>query len=233
MKIKLALIAATLFVAQAASAQTYVGVGVGQSKLKGDVADFVNNVPGSTFDDKDTTGKALIGYQFNRNFALEGQYNYLGHYTAENRFHSASAQGRSVGIDAVVTLPLTQKFGVLGRVGVARTRVDGSVDGYTDRGYSTDPKFGLGLQYKFTDKVALRGEVERTRVEFDNSKSHINTATVSLVYKFGAKPAVVRAPVVYNTPAPAPVVEAAPAPVAQPAPAPAEAPVVTTKKVRE
>lgn len=225
MKIKFALVVAALFAAQAASAQTYVGVGVGQSKLKGDVADFINDVPGSSFDDKDTTGKALIGYQFNRNFAIEGQYNYLGHYTAENRFNTAGAQARSLGLDAVVTVPVTERFGVLGRVGVARTRVDGHVNGFTDRGYSTDPKFGLGLQYKLTDKVAIRGEVERTRVEFDNSKSHINTATVSLTYKFGAKPAPVRTtPVVYNTPAP--VYTPAPAPVA-------EAPVVTTKKVRE
>lgn len=240
MKIKLALIAASLLAAQQAATAAewpdnavYVGIGAGQSKLKGDVADFVNNVPGTSFDDKDTTGKVFIGKQFNRNFAVEATYGYLGKFTADNGFYGATAQGRSVGLDAVLTVPVTQRFGILGRAGVARTRVDGSIAGFEDRGYSTDPKYGLGLQYKFSDKVAIRGEFERQRVKFDEAKSYVNTTSVSLVYKFGSKPAPVRtAPVVYNTPAPAPVAAPAPA-VAQPAPAPAEAPVVTTKKVRE
>lgn len=240
MKIKLAIIAASLFAAQAASAQTYVGVGVGQSKLKGDAVDYVTDHRATSVDDKDTTGKAFIGYQFNRNFALEGSYNYLGHYAASNRFERAEVQGRSLGLDAVATLPLTQNFGLLGRVGVARTRVTGSAQDlafiYTGRGHDTAVHYGLGAQYKLSEKVALRGEVERAKAQFGDSKNHVNTATVSLVYSFGAKP--VAAPVVQKTTYVAPTpVAAEPAPVYTPAPvaapAPVEAPVVTTKKVRE
>lgn len=256
---KIALVAA-LFASQAAFAAewpdnaAYVGIGAGQSKLKGDIADSlqeVNRVPGASFDDKDTTGKVFVGKQFNKNFAVEASYAYLGKYSmhAEGLVpgYGAStagvnASGRSLGLDAVVTLPLTKKLDVLGRVGVARTRVDSDahvslgnryIATASDRAYSTDPKVGLGLQYKFTEKVALRGEFERTRLKFEDSKNYVNSVSASLVYKFG-RPAFTKARVVetkttYAAPAPvaaAPVVQA-------PAPAVVQEPTVVTKKVRE
>lgn len=233
---KLALVAA-LFASQAAFAAEwpdnafYAGVGVGQGKLKGDAADYLHKLPGSTFDDKDTVGKVFIGKQFNRNFALEGSYNYLGHYTAERApFEYAGAQARSLGLDAVLTLPLTQKFGVLGRVGIERTRGNVTYNAFEESDTSYNPKFGVGLEYKFTPKLAVRGEFERHRVKTEDIKTRVNTTMVSLVYKFGA-PAYKRTTYVAPAPAPTPApVYTAPAPT--PAPA-VEAPVTTTKKVRE
>jgi len=243
MKIKLALIAAALFAANAASAAEwpdnafYAGVGVGQSKLKGDAVDYVKSYGPTSIDDKDTTGKAFVGYKFNRYFGTEVSANYLGHYTASNRLASAEAQARSLGLDAVLTVPVTERFGLIGKAGVARTRVtaSGREPGWitSGRGHDTGSHFAVGAQYKFSDKVALRGELERQNVDFGRSDNRINSANVSLVYTFGSRPATV-VKTTYVAPAPAPVYTA-PAPVAEPAPAPApvEAPVVTKKKIRE
>lgn len=237
MKIKLALIAATLFAAQAAMAgDIYVGAGVGQSRLH---ADF----DGLNVDNKDTAGKLLIGNQFNKNFGVEASYFDLGDFTASTKAGRkyASVGARGLGLDLVATLPVTERFAVLGRLGVTRTRVDGEL--FNDRAHKnvTEPKAGLGLQYKLTPNLALRGEYEvyRSNVKAFNTeaKSHVNMASASLVYTFGAKP--VAAPIVKTTyVAPAPVA-VEPTPVYTPAPAPVaepvveQAPVVTTKKVRE
>ena len=77
------------------------------------------------------------------------------------------------------------------------------------------PKVGLGLEYKFTEALAMRGEYERYRMD-DGIRSNANVDMISLglVYKLG-RPAA--APVVYTPPpAPAPVAEAPPAPAAWP-----------------
>lgn len=236
MKLKLAFIAATLLASQAAFAgDTYVGVGVGQSRLHADTGAFNKST-----DLKDTAGKVFVGKELNRNFALEGSYFDLGDFSGKDRFGNRGEVGaRGLGLDLVTTLPLTERFAVLGRVGVTRTRIDGAINGHGDHKNVTEPKAGIGLQYKLSDRLAVRGEYEayRTNTSYAGfkEKSHVGVVGASLVYKFGAKPAYV-APVVYTAPAPvaAPVVQPAPAPVVEaPAPAPAPAPAVTKKKIRQ
>jgi OOP family OmpA-OmpF porin len=237
MKMKFALIAATLFAATAAQASdVYVGAGVGQSRLKGVDANDIGR--GISLDSKDTAGKIFVGNQFTKNFALEASYFDLGDFTATNRFGtSASVGARGFGLDAVGTLPLTQKLDALGRVGVTRTRLDGSLAGFNDHKNVTEPKAGLGLQYKLTDNLKVRGEYEvyRTNTSYNrvSERSHVNVASVSLVYSFG-RPVIpaYSAPIVRKETVVAPAPVAAPAPAYVP-PAPAPEPMVTTKKVRE
>lgn len=238
MKIKLALIVATLFASSTAFAgDTYVGAGIGQSRLHSNDVDAYAPVLGATTDLKDRAGKVLIGKELNRNFALEASYFDLGDFSASHpALGSASVGARGVGLDLVTTLPLTQRFAVLGRVGVTRQRLEGEVNGFRDHDNKTNPKAGIGFQYKLTENLAARGEFEtyRTNVTVDGYKarSHVNVVGAGLVYKFG-RPAPTA--VVYTPAAPAPVYAApAPAPVAAtPAPAPVEAPVVTKQKIRE
>ncbi|WP_407307892.1 outer membrane beta-barrel protein [Acinetobacter sp.] len=227
---KIALVAAVLFTSQAAFAgDTYVGASVGQSRLHG-VPDY-----GVSIDDKDLAGKIFVGKQLNRNFGIEASYFDLGDFEASNGAAHGSIGGRGLGLDLVGTVPLTQRLDVLGRVGVTRTRIE-QESNFFGSGHRnvTEPKAGLGLQYKLSEKLAVRGEYEYHRTNFSDVRSHVNVASVGLVYKFGA-PAktsyvsqTTSATYVAPAPAPAPVVEAAPAP----APV-AEAPVVTKKKVRE
>jgi OOP family OmpA-OmpF porin len=86
-------------------------------------------------------------------------------------------------------------------------------------------KYGVGLNYAFSDALAMRLEVERYRVnDAIGNKGDIDMVSVGLVYRFGGptpQPATfAAAPVtVVAPPAPAPVVVQA----APPAPAPAMA----------
>ncbi|HZV64485.1 MAG TPA: OmpA family protein [Telluria sp.] len=88
-------------------------------------------------------------------------------------------------------------------------------------------KAGVGLEYKLSEALAVRGEVERYRVnDAVGNRGDVDLVSLNLVYKLG-RPAA-KAAVAYVPP---PVAEPAPAPVAAPAPPPPVAPVPVSEKV--
>jgi OOP family OmpA-OmpF porin len=131
---------------------------------------------------------------------------------------------RGLNLDLVGTLPMTEKFSVFGRVGVnyAQTRDNFSGTGAvsvtnpTPRKNDTNYKFGAGVQYAFTDSLAMRLEGERYRVnDAVGNKGDVDLYSVGLIYRFGPKaqaPAPYVAAPAYVAVAPAPVVEAPPPP---------------------
>lgn len=212
----------------------YVGANVGQSRAKIDDARITSGLLGSGFtttsltnDDRDTGYKLFGGYQFNKNFALEGGYFDLGEfgYTATT-LPAGTLNGniklKGLNLDAVGILPITEKFSAFGRVGVNYAQAKDSFTGTGAVSVSnpnpskndTNYKYGLGLQYAFTESLAMRAEAERYRIDDAvGNKGDIDLISVGLIYRFGAK-----------TPAPAPRaaeperVAAAPAAVVTPPP---------------
>ena len=189
--------------------------------------------------DRDTGYKVFGGYKFHRNFAVEAGFFDLGSFgytatTVPAGTLTGDVRIRGVNLDLVGILPVTDRLSVLGRVGVisARSRGHFSSTGAVTmplanpdpRERSTGAKLGIGMQYDFTDRLALRGELERYRVKDSiSNKGHIDMASVGLIYRFGAQaqPVRVSAPEPVRV-APAPYV--APPPPPPPAPAPYVAP---------
>jgi OOP family OmpA-OmpF porin len=228
-----------------ANTASYIGLGLGQSRA------FINNsdmvrVLGSTGtinsfseDHKGFGGKLIAGKQLNRNFAVEFAYFDLGKFDYNYATSNGGVMNRNVGVrggslDLVAMMPLSQRFSLLGRVGATLAVDKEHFSG--NRGYavsSTDSgnrkgnvKAGLGLEYKLSEALAVRGEIERYR--FKDAMEHrgdVNLATVSLIYKMGRP---VAAPVVYTPP---PAAEPMPAPVVVQTPPPAPAPVPVSEKV--
>lgn len=207
----------------------YLGASVGESRAEMDDDAIVNGLRNAGFstaaidlEDQDTGLKVLGGYSFNRYFAVEGSYNDLGDFSFDTRLlPTATQQGeasiRGFAVDLVGTLPLRGKLSAFGRVGINNLEIKqsfssampaGSFTNRSDRG--TNAKYGIGLNYQFTDRFALRAEAEHFRID-DNSvtSDRVNLYSVGFVYRFGARPA------------PAPVAQ----PASTPAPAPAPAPV--------
>jgi OOP family OmpA-OmpF porin len=226
-----------------ANSAVYVGgsIGVGRSRLDDQrMAGSLTGTGFSTFttDEKDRGFKLFVGKQLNQYFAIEGGYFDLGKYnfsgvTTGNRAITGETKFRGLNLDLVGQLPLTQRLSVLGRIGGQYTRTgtdyNGAAIAVAGNRYSSDsdfgPKAGLGLEYKFSEALALRAEAERSRVKDGvGRRGNVDLFSIGLVYKLG-RPAA--APYV----APTPVVEAAPAPVAEVAPAPAPAPQPTSEKV--
>ena len=189
-------------------------------------------------DEKDAPAyKLLVGKQLNRYFAIEAGYFDLGKFG----FNAVTSDGtlngqagfRGVNLDLVGQLPLTERFSLLGRIGADYVKTSTHFTGNRLNAMTAPNasekksgiKAGLGLEYKFTEALAMRGEVERHRVnDAVGNRGDVDMISLGLVYKLGRP--VARAPV-YVAPAEpvaAPVVAATPPP-APPAPAPAPVPV--------
>lgn len=222
--------------AMAQDAGWYGGANVGQSRATIDDPRIRSNLLNNGFtsvtiadDDRSTGFKIFGGYQLNKNFAVEGGYFDLGNFgysatTVPAGTLNGNMKVRGLNLDLVGTLPMTDKFSVFGRLGVnyAQTRDNFSGTGAVNvtnpnpRKNDTNYKFGAGLQYAFTDSLAMRVEAERYRInDAVGNKGDIDLYSVGLIYRFGPK---AQAPAPYVA-APA-YVAAAPAPVAPPPPPP-------------
>ena len=221
---KLSLVALAVIVSPfvlASDAGWYFGANAGQTRATIDDVRITSGLLGSGFgitsitdDDSDTGYKLYGGYRLNKNFAIEGGYFDLGKFgfkatTVPTGTLSGSIKLRGLNLDLVGTLPITEKFSAFGRIGVNYAEAS---DDFVGTGMvkvlnsspnqrDTNLKVGLGLQYAFTESLAIRAEVERYRInDAVGNKGDIDMASLGLVYRFGAR-----------TPMPAPRA-AAPAP---------------------
>ena len=167
----------------------YGGISVGSTK-----EDFSNNaltVPGATasslsVDDTGTGIKLFGGYQFSRNFSVEGGYTDLGKFRVTRNVTAPTAGALTANIkssgfhlDAVGTLPLQGGFSLLGKVGgiYATTRTSGAFSGglgtFSGQGkrHAWDWKWGVGASYEFAQNFGLR-------LEYENINNLINDTAV-------------------------------------------------------
>ncbi|HEX9174174.1 MAG TPA: OmpA family protein [Telluria sp.] len=199
-----------------ANSAWYMGAGVGQSRARIDAAPMMSRLTagGATLnsysaDNRDIGFKVFGGKQLNRYIAIEAGYFDLGKFTFDattsgNGALHGETEFRGVNLDLVGQLPLTQRLSLLGRAGVQYSKGESHFTG--NRLYAVtnpnparearrNPKVGLGLEYKLSEALALRGEVERYRVnDSQDLRSNVDMASVSLVYKFGrpaAQPVIV------------------------------------------
>ena len=114
-------------------------------------------------DDKDGGFRGYLGYQVNRWFGVEGAYANLGSVKLTEPGIS-DTETRTEGFDllAVFTIPLGERFSLLGKAGAYRMRADtenrvaNTSTGETSAGFA----YGLGLGYDI-GKLGIRGEFLR------------------------------------------------------------------------
>ena len=227
-----------------ANSAVYIGAGIGQSRATIDeqrirAALSANGATISSFDadEREAGMKLFVGKQLNRYFAVEAGYFDLGKFdfdarTSGNGVLRGEVGFRGVNVDLVGQLPLTERLSLLARAGAnyakASTHFSGNrLAAITSPNASErklNAKVGLGAEYKFSEALAGRVEVERYRVnDAIGNRGDVDLVSFGLVYKLG-RPAA--RPVVAYVPAPV-----AAAPVAEPTPVVAEAPVAVSEKV--
>lgn len=237
----------------------YMGISAGESKAHLDNALISQNLLGSgptvnpvTSDQKGTGYKAFVGFPMNSNWAVETGYFDLGRFGFDAITSSpagtvtGSSRIKGLNLDIVGTLPITDRWSLLGRVGAAYAQTKGTFSG-TGVGAipntetnkrETNYKYGFGTQYAFTPALTLRLEGERYRINDSvGQRANVDLISLGLVYRFGgsspvtktaytpyvapvAEPVYKAPPVVAQAPAPAPVVLPAPVPAPMPTPAP-------------
>ena len=187
----------------------YGGINVGRSRATIDDARISGNLVNNGFavnsltDDNRSTGfKAFGGYQFDKNFALEGGVFTLGTFgyhatTTPAGTLDGEAKVRGLNLDLVGTLPINDRFSVFGRAGVTYAEAK---DRFTSTGAvvvsnpnpserAANWKAGVGLQYAFTPALSMRAELERYRInDAVGNKGDVDMASIGLVFRFGAAP---------------------------------------------
>jgi len=173
----------TMFSAHAAGAANgfYTGISAGPSRE----STWCDGLSGSC-EDSDTGWKVFGGYQATKNFGIEVSYVDFGQWTASgaltdapSRLVTGKAEVSGFGVSWVATLPVSERFGLFGRVGLFRwdsefrgtIKIPGTPgddvlpDGYLllvegeDDG--VDPTYGLGATVRVTEHVAVRVEWEQ------------------------------------------------------------------------
>ncbi|MFL6673793.1 MAG: OmpA family protein [Massilia sp.] len=220
-----------------ANSAWYMGAGIGQSRASIDDPRLVRSLTANgatlntfTAHERDLGFKLFVGKQLNQYFAVEAGYFDLGKFdfaatTSGNGALRGEAGFRGVNLDLLGQLPLSQRFSLLGRVGMQYAKTSTHFSGNRLAGVTNpnpserklNAKVGLGLEYKLSEALALRGEVERYRLnDAVGNRGDVDLVSVSLAYKFG-RPA---AKTVISETRPVVVPQEAPRVVAEPSPPP-------------
>lgn len=192
--------------AAAADPGWYGGFNVGQSSATIDDERITATLLGQGFtgvsideDDDDIGFKVFGGYQFNRHFAVEGGYVNLGEfaYTATT-VPAGTLRGdielQGVNLDLVGIVPFTEKLSGFARVGVLYAEAKDTFVGTgavivtnpSPEAHDTNYKFGVGLQYDVTERIGVRAEAERYRIDDAvGNKGNIDLASIGLVVRLG------------------------------------------------
>lgn len=185
----------------------YLGGNVGQSSVDIDDERIIGGLLGSGFvttsftdDNRDLGYKLFAGYQINPHFSLEGGYFDLGKFgftavTQPLGTLTGTIKLRGVNVDLLGMLPITQRFSAFGRVGVNYAEAKdtfagtGAANVLNPRRKNSEAhyKFGVGLQYDFTQHLAMRIEAERYRIDDAvGNKGDADLISAGLVFHFGS-----------------------------------------------
>ena len=182
--------------AWAQDAGFYIGGAIGQAEVR-DVCDGA-----STCDDKDGTWKLFLGYQFNRNLALEFGYADLGEASASGVVSTglgpvsatANFEATLFELTVVGTFPVTDRLSLYGRAGLYRADVELSGSGtigaitipVSEKDDNTDLTIGIGLKFDITRNISLRGEWQRyLDVGSDDvGQSDVDVLSLGVLFRF-------------------------------------------------
>jgi len=166
----------------------YVGGALGQSTAKG----FCNGLPGGTTscEDTDTSVKALGGFQFAKNFAIE--FGAMGAGTVEVRNPGSRLTVDTAIAEAtpVFILPVGQTFSVFGKFGLytsaVETKLSNVLGETTERTTNSDLTYGAGVSWIFMPRFSVRAEWQRySKVDAGAiGKSDADVISVGMAYRF-------------------------------------------------
>lgn len=174
---KVGFVVVALATSSVASAQWYVGGSVGQSSTSFNTADYTLGVAAiSESQDKTKTAYKLFGgYDFTKNWAIEGgyanlgkpQYNYSGVFSGY-----ANVKKSSWFVDAKGTLPISDQSNLFGKLGFTRNKSElyatssnaafNALVGFpmSKSKSRNDVHFGVGGEYVATKNIGVRLEYE-------------------------------------------------------------------------
>jgi OOP family OmpA-OmpF porin len=172
---------------------------IGQSTFDGRLGNAGATNVESSWQNSDWGWKAQLGYQFNRNFALEGGYVNLGDVS----YNASYTQGTATGdyrvdgwnVAGLGILPLDNNFSMFGKLGVMDARVTtdlfgtglGGVGNANDAVTTWRPEYGFGAMYNLTRNAGLRLEFEQINGVGNSSttgQTNVDLMSLGATYRF-------------------------------------------------
>ncbi len=155
----------------------YIGVNAGRTDQKV----FAEGISGTAKDT--TTGYKLYGgYDFSKNFGVEGGYMDSGDGKAvfSNGFF-VEGKTTSLYVAATGTLPLNEQFSLFAKAGVAtnRAKLNNSNGVYFDE-RTTSPVLGIGAAYAVSKNIALVIEYENFGKTVKIDDDYVKTELLSI-----------------------------------------------------
>jgi OOP family OmpA-OmpF porin len=157
----------------------YAGASIGAASMDEDF----NQV---TLDDNTTAYKLVGGWWVNRFFALEVGYHNFGDFEqdftlgGDRQTAKVSADGYTLGMQA--TYPIASKVSVFGRAGAFFWDGEAEINNVSQASSEeTNPYYGLGLSYAFTEKLMLNGDWTR----YDLEEADSDVFSIGFQYRFG------------------------------------------------
>jgi opacity protein-like surface antigen len=137
----------------------YAALDLGQATAK----DACTGLPPGTTGCKDTAPLYRIagGYQFAPMWGAEVSYAVYGKESAGTLgSFSLDWQFSGFQVSGIGTFPLGNDFSLIGKLGIAQTKIELTSGGLSESATSTNLAYGIGAQYDFTKSVAVRAQYE-------------------------------------------------------------------------
>ena len=157
----------------------YAGVGLGLGML-----DYESDLNNTTVDEDLLTWKLTGGYRPSDFLALEMSFGTVGSFTETLPSGTAfESTLRAFTIGSLLSLPLNSRMSPFARAGVAFWWEDADDAAPVSRSEEsgTGVVVGLGADYRFSDRIGLRGEWELYLL---SDKAYTNVFSASLLYNF-------------------------------------------------
>ena len=167
--------------AAAHAAGFYAGVAVGQSDWR------LKDLPQFQIDHRRVAGKVFAGWQFLPNFAVEAGYAHFGRarITGVTIPGAVNIRGEGLFADLVASVPVADRFSLLGRVGVVHGRAKFDPPAFSGaRDSGTRAKAGVGAEFAINPTLGVRAEWERYRFEMFDDRRDIDLLSVGVRAKF-------------------------------------------------
>jgi len=152
-KIAIAALLSTFVAGNAAAADSsYAGISLGRSSASATSNAVLTK---ST----DTVAGILVGYQFNRNWGIEAQYTGLGKFAGTHTAPAATFSGKTdaLSLTALGILPVSDRFSIYGKLGIARAKTSASsVPAQLTGATRSAGTYGLGAQFNVNGSVGIR-----------------------------------------------------------------------------
>jgi OOP family OmpA-OmpF porin len=135
----------------------YLGIGVGSA-----------NYSDNNLDDSGTSFNIYVGIKVNEHIGLELSYVDFG--KQEDEFTSvytfdASVEATGLGFSAIGFVPIRDNFNLLGKLGVIGLEADLTLGANHESDDGYDLLYGLGAEYRFSERLSIRGTWESILLE--------------------------------------------------------------------